>query len=100
MMVRYPYLHASKSEEFLRIIPLQVMHIKPLESKSKDAKSKRGVREIIVVHTEGAENDVERENYIKKLQRIQSKQMQQWKTAPLAALKFQVEQYRSLGAEL
>ena len=90
MLVRYGELVTS--------IPLQVLHIKALGSKSKDAKSKRGVRYI--VKTDVVENDEERANALRKLHRIQVKQMQQWKSAPLAALKFQVEQYRILGAEL
>ena len=100
MLVRYPYVLESKNGEFLRIIPLQVLHIKPLGSKSKDAKSKRGVRYIVVDKTDVAVNDQERKQYLQKLERIQLKQMQQWKNAPLAALKFQVEQFRILGAEL
>ena len=90
MLVRYGELVTS--------IPLQVLHIKALGSKSKDAKSKRGVRYI--VKTDVPENDAQRAQYLLKLQQIQLKQMQQWKNAPLAALKFQVEQYRILGAEL
>ena len=100
MLVRYPYFSESENGEYVRIIPLQVLIIKPLDSKSKNSKSKRGVREIVVVKTDVPEKDEQRAQYLQKLQRIQLKQMQQWKNAPLAALKFQVEQYQILGAEL
>ena len=98
MLVRYPYFSESENGEYVRIIPLQVLIIKPLDSKSKNSKSKRGVRYI--VKTDVPENDAQRAQYLQKLQRIQLKQMQQWKSAPLAALKFQVDQFRFLGAEL
>ena len=97
MVIYYPSLVGDF--EYQRIIPLQVMILKPLESVKKDSKSKRGNKTVVVINEDVAENEEERRQYLKKLQKIQVKQMAQWKRAPLAALKFQVEQYRTLGAE-